>query len=185
MQEECPTSQTSQRHDSRSDTTKEVVERSEIVADEFQDMPIIDLEVFMDAQGAKNDCSDTSEKAAIECQKVAECFHKFGILLIKDPRVDMKDNDDYIDLMEDYFERTGELFYSGEKVDDIKADCHYQVGATPEYIEKAREHKAKLAALDLAPEDSPVSPLEPVFDAKWRFMWKIGERFEDDQADFP
>ena len=30
-----------------------------------------------------------------------------------------------------------------------------------------------------------MSPLEPVLDAKWRFMWKIGERFEGDQADFP
>ena len=37
----------------------------------------------------------------------------------------MKDNDDYIDMMEDYFERTGELFYTGEKVDDIKPECFY------------------------------------------------------------
>lgn len=97
----------------------------------------------------------------------------------------MKDNDEYIDLMEDYFERTGELFYSGEKVDDIKPECFYQVGATPEFIEKARDHSKKLKELDLPAEDMPVSPLEPILDAKWRFMWKIGERFEGDQADFP
>lgn len=31
----------------------------------------------------------------------------------------------------------------------------------------------------------PMSPLEPVFDAKWRFMWKIGERAEGASDDFP
>ena len=111
---------------------------------------------------------------------MAECFHKFGILIIRDPRVSMSDNEEYIDLMEDYFERTGELFYTGEKVSDIKPECFYQVGATPEFIEKARDHSEKLAELCLAPENTPVSPLEPVLDAKWRFMWKIGERFEGD-----
>lgn len=116
---------------------------------------------------------------------MAECFHRFGILLIRDPRVDMSDNEEYIDLMEDYFERTGELFYTGEKVADIKPETFYQVGATPEFIEKARDHAEKLAQLALPAEDTPVSPLEPVLDAKWRFMWKIGERFEGDQADFP
>ena len=59
------------------------------------------------------------------------------------------------------------------------------MGATPEYIEKARDHSEKLALLNLAEEDKPVSPLEPVFDAKWRFMWKIGERPEGASDDFP
>ena len=72
-----------------------------------------------------------------------------------------------------------------EKVEDIKSDCHYQVGATPEFIEKARNHSEKLKELGLSQEDTPVSPLEPILDAKWRFMWKIGERFEGDKADFP
>jgi hypothetical protein len=106
-------------------------------------------------------------------------------LVIKDPRVDFNDNEEYIDLMENYFERTGELFYTGEKVPDIKPECHYQVGATPEFIEKARDHSEKLLSLCLPPQDTPVSPLEPVLDAKWRFMWKVGERYEGDQADFP
>lgn len=99
--------------------------------------------------------------------------------------MDFSDNDKYIDLMEDYFERTGELFYAGEKVDDIKPEVMYQVGATPENIEMARDHSVKLAKLNLAPEDMPQSPLTPVFDAKWRFMWKIGERPEGAADDFP
>ncbi len=71
---------------------------------------------------------------------MTECFHHFGILLIRDPRVDMEHNEEYIDLMEEYFEKTGELFYSGERVEDIKAEWMYQVGATPEKIEMARDH---------------------------------------------
>ena len=106
-------------------------------------------------------------------------------MLIKDPRVDFSDNDKYIDLMEDYFERTGELFYSGEKVEDIKPEVMYQVGATPENIEMARNHQETITKLNLAPEDMPQSPLEPVLDAKWRFMWKIGKRPEGAVDDFP
>ena len=97
----------------------------------------------------------------------------------------MADNDEYIDLMEEYFAQTGDAFYKGEHVPDILKEHHYQVGATPEYIEKARDHTEKLKSLNLAPENQPVSPLTPVYDAKWRFMWKIGERAEGASDDFP
>ena len=39
--------------------------------------------------------------------------------------------------------------------------------------------------LNLAPEDQPMSPMDPVMDAKWRFMWKIGKRPEGAADDFP
>ena len=97
----------------------------------------------------------------------------------------MNDNDTYIDLMEEYFANVGDRFYANERVDDIKPEHHYQVGATPEYIEKAREHTERLTALDLAEEDKPGSPLVPVLDAKWRFMWKIGSRPEGAADDYP
>lgn len=97
----------------------------------------------------------------------------------------MQDNDEYIDLMEEYFAQTGDKFYAGETIPDIKPEHHYQVGATPELIEMARDHKQKLAELKLAAEDTPMSPLTPVLDAKWRFMWKIGERPDGAADDFP
>lgn len=34
-------------------------------------------------------------------------------------------------------------------------------------------------------ENKPISPETPVFDAKWRFMWKVGERAEGASDDFP
>lgn len=59
------------------------------------------MQVYLRAQGQTEELCD---EVRLECQKVAECFHKFGILLIRDPRVDFEDNENYIDLMEDYFE---------------------------------------------------------------------------------
>lgn len=154
-----------------------------LVADEFQDIPIIDMNVYLKARDTE--MSQLADEVRVECQKVAECFHKFGILLIKDPRVDFQDNDNYIDMMEDYFEQIGDQFYAGKKSEDIIPECHYQVGATPENIEMARDHKEKREKLNFPREDQPVSPLTPIFDAKWRFMWKIGERPEGAADDFP
>lgn len=61
----------------------------------------------------------------------------------------------------------------------------YQVGATPEFIEKARDHTEKIKKLDFDRENQPDSPITPVFDHKWRFMWKIGERPDGASDDFP
>lgn len=146
-----------------------------------EELPVIDLEAYM----SQAEDGSPTEAALAECKKVAECFHQYGVILIRDPRINMSDNDNYIDLMEQYFADVGDRFYAGEEIPDIKREHHYQVGATPEFIEQARSHAEKLAALNLAPEDTPLSPLEPVLDAKWRFMWKIGARAEGASDDFP
>eukprot|EP00354_Favella_ehrenbergii_P008235 CAMPEP_0170467300 /NCGR_PEP_ID=MMETSP0123-20130129/10927_1 /TAXON_ID=182087 /ORGANISM="Favella ehrenbergii, Strain Fehren 1" /LENGTH=371 /DNA_ID=CAMNT_0010733625 /DNA_START=74 /DNA_END=1189 /DNA_ORIENTATION=+ len=150
-------------------------------APQTDDIPVIDLNAYLSTAAD----GSPSETALAECNKVAECFHRYGIILIRDPRVNMSDNDTYIDLMEEYFADVGDRFYANETISDIKPEFHYQVGATPEFIEKARNHSEKLSALNLAPEDTPESPLEPVLDAKWRFMWKIGERPDGASDDFP
>ena len=95
----------------------------EEVVGEFDDIPIIDIKTYLNASSANQD--KLSPEASIECQKVAECLHKYGILLIRDPRVNMKDNDEYLDMMEDYFEKTGELFYNGQEVKDIRPEFLY------------------------------------------------------------
>ncbi len=88
----------------------------------IEKLPIIDIKTYL---SASHDTDNLTPEAAIECQKVAECFHKFGILLIRDPRVDMKDNEEYLDMIKDYFEKTGEMFYAGKEVKDIKAEYLY------------------------------------------------------------
>jgi len=59
--------------------------RAQVISEEFAEMPVIDFQVFL----ASQEGGSTSEQAQIECQKVAECLHKFGILIIRDPRVNM------------------------------------------------------------------------------------------------
>ena len=51
-------------------------------------------------------------------------------MIIKDPRVNQKDNDVFLDQMEKFYDSRSKLYYSGKHV-DIFPDTHYQVGATP------------------------------------------------------
>ena len=97
----------------------------------------------------------------------------------------MKDNEEYLDMIKDYFEKTGEMFYAGKEVKDIKAEYLYQTGVMPELTEIARDHQKLRNDLNLAPEDQPLSPMVSVLDAKWRFMWKIGVRPDGAADDFP
>jgi len=85
--------------------------------------------------------------------------------------------------MEKYFESRGNMVYSGQDLEDEKPEYHYQVGVCPKNNEIARNHSEKIR--NYAPEDVPISPLEPVFDCKWRFSWKIGERPMESGDNFP
>ena len=85
--------------------------------------------------------------------------------------------------MEKYFESRAPSFYAGEKVDDVKPEYMYQVGATTPNVEIARKHEDKIKSY--SPGNAVVSPIEPIFDAKWRYFWKIGERPEDSPDNFP
>lgn len=53
------------------------------------------------------------------CKKVAESFHKFGALAIKDPRVSFEKNEVFLDLMENYFEDRAEKLARNEQLEDI------------------------------------------------------------------
>ena len=114
------------------------------------DIPIVDLKTYLNDAANPEEMSDA---AKLECKKVAECLHKYGMLLIRDPRVDMKDNDEYLDMMEEYFEKTGERFYRGEEISDIRKENDYQVGCLPEKIEIARDYSELIQSLNLPPED--------------------------------
>ena len=136
-------------------------------------VPIIDVQKFLEKLPGWEE----------ECQKVAECLHLYGILIFKDPRAKEQANEDYIDLMESYFKETSEKFYEGQKLKDAKPEYHYQTGVTPEKIEKARDHYERVK--DLPEEDRARSTFPPDYDAKWRYMWKIGKRPPSALDDFP
>mmetsp|Transcript_317 Transcript_317/g.473 ORF Transcript_317/g.473 Transcript_317/m.473 type:complete len:108 (+) Transcript_317:144-467(+) len=82
-----------------------------------------------------------SERMMEECRKVAFSFHKFGICIVRDPRVQHTDNDSYIDMVESYFETVSDRFYQTGELPDARPELSYQTGVTPESIEKARDHE--------------------------------------------
>jgi len=60
-----------------------------------------------------------------ECKKVAHCLHKYGILIWRDPRVNEKDNEDYLDMMEKYFESASRKYYNGDNLEDCKPEFNF------------------------------------------------------------
>lgn len=38
-----------------------------------------------------------------DCEKIADSLHKYGLLYIKDPRINPEHNNTFLDLMENYF----------------------------------------------------------------------------------
>lgn len=131
-------------------------------------VPVIDVEAYLKQK-------DSSHS---DCTKVADALHEFGCLIIKDPRVNQKDNDVFINQMEKFFDSRGKLYYQN-KPKDIFPETHYQVGATPEYKEKAKEHVEVIKNYKKGNEAT--TPQPPEYDAKWRYFWRIGELAEHEK----
>jgi len=102
-----------------------------------------------------------------ESKKVVESFHTYGIIIVRDSRVNEEDNMCFLDTMEKYFEQTDE-----NKKKDSRPKQFYQVGVTPSFIEQPRNHCKNI----IPGIDRPVTLCPPSKDAKWRYFWKIGER---------
>ena len=147
----------------------------------IDDIPVIDLEVYMNSSAAAG--QEVTPEIKAMCERATESLHKYGILIVKDPRAQQQDNSDYIDLMEEYFESRGNTLYAGGTLEDAKPEYFYQVGVCPENQEIARKHEQRMRRY--TEENKPVSPVEPVYDAKWRFMWKIGSRPVEAKDNFP
>jgi len=81
----------------------------------LEEIPIIDAQKYMDkAEGWEQ-----------ECYNVAYSFHKFGICKLRDPRVDDKANDEYIDMVEHYFDYISKKYYAGETLEDARPELCY------------------------------------------------------------
>ncbi|RHY36546.1 hypothetical protein DYB34_010179 [Aphanomyces astaci] len=130
------------------------------------DLPVIDLTKFIGAADL------TAADVVDECNKVAECLHKYGVLVVRDPRATEADNNLFLDLMERYFEHT-------DFIEDARPEYSFQVGVTPEQQEKARNHCTR--AEGLAKEPQPVTLCPPELDKKSRFFWRAGPRPENSQ----
>ncbi len=121
-------------------------------------LPVVELDKFFKKE-------DHPEEYKAECAKVAYAFHNYGLCIVRDPRVNEKDNNTFIDMMERYFE-------GADGVRDARPEVGFQVGVTPEFTEKPLNHCKRIGGY--GPDDKPLTICPPEKDPKWRFFWRIG-----------
>jgi isopenicillin N synthase-like dioxygenase len=105
-----------------------------------------------------------------DCQLVAETLAQYGVVIIKDTRVEQAKSDKFLDMLEDYFDQP-----LAAKQKDIHPEIHYQLGATPNDIEKARADNCNFADT-LSSDNKPVTICPPGYDPKWRYFWRMGSQ---------
>ncbi|KAJ4979045.1 hypothetical protein NE237_009825 [Protea cynaroides] len=148
-----------------------------MVSTSAMELPVIDLSPYLELY-AKSSGSPVNLKDQLDpqlkdlCSEVSRILRETGALLVKDPRCSVEDNDRFLDMMENYFEKPKEFKRFQER-----PHLHYQVGVTPEGVEVPRslvdeEMQQKLKTL--AKEHQPITPVGP--DPKWRYMWRVGPR---------
>lgn len=106
---------------------------------------------------------------AEECKRVVEQLSEYGILMVKDPQVTADVNIKFTEMLESYFSKPDDV-----KLADSRPDLLYQVGTSPNYIERARPRCEEIAEYDK--NQKPLTICPPNADPKWRFFWRIGER---------
>lgn len=84
-------------------------------------VPIIDVQSYLTG----------SDSAKSDCKAIAEALHKYGCLVIKDPRVNQSENDKFLDMMEKFFDSRSKEHYNGQTVRNVYPEYDFQVGATP------------------------------------------------------
>ncbi|SCV74217.1 BQ2448_6649 [Microbotryum intermedium] len=127
-------------------------------------LPVIDLDVFRQAP--------VSSEALQQAHATADALIRYGALIVKDSRVSDDANEQFLDVMEDYFAQSQE-----ELLKDTRPEFHYQAGATLESTEKPKCHsdascQAVIASLD--PSERPLDLQAEKADPKCRFFWRMG-----------
>ena len=79
-------------------------------------LPVIDFNLFLNRDKDAKSREDYVE----ECKRAADALHRYGVCVVRDPRVDQKHNDTFIDMMEKYFSMS-------DWVRDARPEWHYQV----------------------------------------------------------
>lgn len=65
-------------------------------------VPIVDVQPFLTESG----------NYVQDCKTVAEALHTYGCLVIKDPRVNVQQNNNFLDMFEEFFHRRSQKFYA-------------------------------------------------------------------------
>lgn len=130
------------------------------------DLPIIDMDVYL-----SND--PDSPAALAECTKAADALIKYGALVLRDSRVAAQDNEDFLDLLEDYFAQP-----EADLRRDERPELSYQIGATLENTEKPKcavDEPCLDVIARLDPDQRPLDISAHNPDPKCRFFWRMVE----------
>ena len=142
---------------------------------------LVDISAMVDFVSSNPNYTSLPDSLQADCARVAASFHHTGVLVVRDPRVNENDNWKFIDLLEQYYTRAASQLYTGVIVPEVRPELHYQVGATPEKVEKARNHCERIQNL---PEGSrALTECPPEKDEKWRYFWRIGD-FPEGQSNY-
>jgi hypothetical protein len=76
--------------------------------------------------------------------------------------VDDSLNTNFLNMMEKYYDQPEAV-----RLEDARPDVHYQVGVTPEEVERARNHCARIKGLNST--EKPLTECPPEKDHKSRF----------------
>ncbi|EJD54446.1 Clavaminate synthase-like protein [Auricularia subglabra TFB-10046 SS5] len=126
-------------------------------------LPIVDLDVFL-AQGERD------AAALAECKKAADALVTYGALIVRDSRVLEKDNQVFLDLLEDYFAQPEERLK-----EDERPELGYQVGVTLENTEKPKcavDESCLNVIAKLDPAERPLDITGHHPDPKCRFFYR-------------
>lgn len=127
------------------------------------ELPVFDLGPYL---------SNDEENISCLCHLIAMQLKNTGALVVRDPRVDSTKNDRFLNIMERYFARPRDV-----KLKDARPELAYQVGITPEGIEKPRcitDSSIQDAIATYPDGHRPYQPCGP--DPKWRYFWRLGKR---------
>ncbi|KAJ1973990.1 hypothetical protein H4R34_004890 [Dimargaris verticillata] len=132
------------------------------------ELPVVDAQPYLD--------NPQSARALLECQKAskttaAESLREYGCMLIKDPRVSSDQNEEFLDMMEQYYAQP-----RNDLLKDERPEYGYQIGVSPEFTEdpRCRRDASCQKLIDgLKSEHKPLKIAQS--DPKWRFFWRIGD----------
>ena len=145
--------------------------------------PVIDLAPLLLDDASLLSSSNPDALAA--SKNIAASLVATGCVLVRDPRVSEADNSRFLDLLERYFEQPEDL-----KRKDARPELHYQIGATPEGVERpsllredstsAARARSLVEKIKEQHKNSSSSSHLPTWprgaDPKWRFFWRVGPR---------
>ena len=85
------------------------------LAQGLSDLPVVDLGPFISGRASSSEVASSS-------QQLADCLHRTGCLIVRDPRATGSDSNQFLDLVERYFAQSYET-----KLADSRPQLHYQV----------------------------------------------------------